>query len=308
MSETVKINGLTLCHRNSMGFVSSTLPDVCKTPDIPVPYVNMAYAATLAGGTTTVLSHGGGMNGVLGAKFATSIGNEPGVGGGVVSGVNMAEATFLSFSPTVFMEGRPVTRLTDKMLMNKANTMSAGGYFTGPVPSTSLLNEICNAACDCKEIGVAVQSCVDAALTAAHAPTNTPSDGVFPEARYINNGSGWQVGTDPTTGLPTRGGPFPHPDVTRLSGGKVTEIVEVKFRSNGDRFRGNQQQRYNDIAADNGVNLTVLNFPDDCTCDDDGNEEAVEKVVVGIILAIIGIALGLKGLKGGPMLGPLPAT
>src|ERR1700734_1050274 len=99
MAETVAINGLTLCHKNSSGFVRSTLPDVCYSPVHPVPYTNTAYATTLADGTTTVLAHGGAMNGILGSRFATSIGDEPGTGGGVVSGVNMSEATFISFSP-----------------------------------------------------------------------------------------------------------------------------------------------------------------------------------------------------------------
>src|SRR5690349_2525225 len=146
MRETVSIDGLTLCHKNSTGFVRSTLPDVCKSPSAPVPYTNVAFAATLADGTTTVLSHGGAMNGILGSQFATSIGDEPGVGGGVVSGVNMAEATFISFSPTVFMQGRPVTRLTDKMLLNRANTVSVGGYYTNRVRATILLDEICRVA------------------------------------------------------------------------------------------------------------------------------------------------------------------
>lgn len=266
MNETVSINGLTLCHKNSDGFVRSTLPDVCKSPGAPVPYVNTAYAKTLADGTTTVRSHGGAMNGVLGSRFATSIGDEPGVGGGVISGVNMSEATFITFSPNVFMEGRAVTRLTDKMLLNKGNTVSMGGYYTGPLPPSPLLEEICFIACECAAVNNANQACVDAGLTAAHAGTNTPQDGVFPEARYIKSDGGWGLGLDPATGFPQRGGPFPHPDVTRISGGRIAEMVEVKFLNNGDRYRGNQQTRYDILAAAIGVQHKTLNFPEDCSC------------------------------------------
>ena len=267
MRETVAVNGLTLCHKNSDGYVRSTLPDVCRSPTQPIPYTNTAYARTLADGTTTVFSNGGAMNGILGSRFATSIGDEPGVGGGIVSGVNMKEATFISFSPNVFMQGRPATRLTDKMLLNHGNTVSVGGYYTGPLPPTTLLEELCQIACACQAAGMANQACVDAQLQVRHAATNTPTDGVFPEARYRLNGGDWTLDTDPSTGMPKTSGPFPHPDVTQLSGGKVSELVEMKFLNNRDRYRKNQQQVYDDIAADNGVPHKTLNFPDDCDCD-----------------------------------------
>jgi hypothetical protein len=267
MRETVSINGLTLCHKNSDGFVRSTLPDVCKSPSAPVPYTNVAFAKTLADGTVTVRSNGGAMNGVLGSRFATSIGDEPGVGGGVVSGVNMSEATFISFSPNVFMEGRAVTRLTDKMLLNKGNTVSVGGYYTGPLPATPLLEEICIIACACAAAGNANQACVDGGLTLAHGATNTKTDGVFPEARYTMVDGDYKLATDPSSGMPLTRGPYPHPDVTRLSGGSVAEMVEVKFLNNRDRYRKDQRQVYDDIAKDNGVAHKTLNFPDDCDCE-----------------------------------------
>jgi Domain of unknown function (DUF4150) len=59
LKETVGINGITLCHKHSDGWVRSTLPDVCKAPTIPVPFVNIAFAKDLAKGTKTVFSHGG---------------------------------------------------------------------------------------------------------------------------------------------------------------------------------------------------------------------------------------------------------
>ncbi len=267
MKETVSINGLTLCHKNSDGFVRSTLPDVCKSPSTPVPYTNVAFAKTLADGTVTVRSNGGAMNGVLGSRFATSIGDEPGVGGGVVSGVNMSEATFISFSPNVFMEGRAVTRLTDKMLLNKGNTVSVGGYYTGPLPDTPLLEEICLIACACDAAGNANQACVDLGLTVAHGATNTKTDGVFPEARYTLANGDYKLATDPSSGMPLTRGPFPHPDVTRLAGGRVAEIVEVKFLNNRDRYRENQRPTYDKIAQDNGVQHKTVNYPDDCDCE-----------------------------------------
>ena len=64
-----------------------------------------------------------------------SSGDEAGVAGGVASSVFMMEATFLSFSPTVTFDGQPACRLTDKMLMNKGNTVCMGGAVNPPVAS-----------------------------------------------------------------------------------------------------------------------------------------------------------------------------
>lgn len=153
MNETIRINGITLCHKNSTGYVRSTLPDVCLTPPkpVPVPYTNTAFARDLANGTKTVFSHGGAMNAVRGSRFAKSIGDEPGSSGGVKSGTHLHEATFLSWSPNVFMEGKAVTRLTDKMLLNKGNTVSVGGYKTH-LPEGHPERYLCEVGCRCYAI------------------------------------------------------------------------------------------------------------------------------------------------------------
>ncbi|MGX9979070.1 DUF4150 domain-containing protein [Methylobacterium fujisawaense] len=148
MVDTIVVNGLYMCHKNSEGLTRSTLPDVCKSPVQPAPYTNVAFGRDLYNGTVTVRSHGGAPNGVKGSEFHTSIGDEPGVGGGVKSGTVKAEATWLSWSPNVFMEGQPVTRHTDKMLMNHGNTISAGGYQVRSAANNKE-QEICNIACYC---------------------------------------------------------------------------------------------------------------------------------------------------------------
>jgi len=63
-----------------------------------------------------------------------STGDEPGVAGGVLSAVFIMEASFISFSPTVLLDGKPACRLTDKMLMNKTNTFCMSGALNPPVP------------------------------------------------------------------------------------------------------------------------------------------------------------------------------
>jgi hypothetical protein len=150
VTATIRANTLTLAHKGTGGFVRSTLPDVCKSPNTPVPYVNVSFITTLTNGTATVHADGGNMIANKGSEQATSIGDEPGVGGGVTSGVNMDKATWLSWSPNVFMEGKPACRLTDKMLTNKGNTVSVGGHWDPPVKGDQTLVDICKEACECE--------------------------------------------------------------------------------------------------------------------------------------------------------------
>lgn len=130
MPVTVNINGLSVVHQTSSGTATATVPDVCKTPSsagpIPIPYPNIAMSSDLVSGTTSVTVNGSSAA-IQGSKFVKSTGDEAGSVGGVVSGVFAMEATFISFSPTVTLDGKPACRLTDKMLMNKGNTVCMAG-------------------------------------------------------------------------------------------------------------------------------------------------------------------------------------
>ncbi|MGO7990411.1 PAAR-like domain-containing protein [Rhizobium leguminosarum] len=268
MRETISINGLTLCHKHSDGWVRSTLPDVCKSPAKPVPYTNIAYARDLAKGTRTVFSHGGAMNGIKGSEFYRSFGDEPGVGGGVISGVNLHRATWLSWSPNVFMEGRNVTRLTDRMLLNKGNTISAGGYFTGALTGTdkTTADLLCNIACSCK---AEKQVCVD---TAIKGMPKTPQAGLYSEISFDPAGN---MLTHPDgTPMTRMGVPGSRLDIIKVAGGQPVEFIEMKFV--GDRFRGNQRQRYDRIAASRGKSLQIITVEKDCRCDD--NQQQTQPV------------------------------
>jgi Toxin PAAR-like domain len=135
MAVTVNINGLSCVHQTSGGMATATLPDVCRTPyaGTPVPYPNIAMSSDLVAGTVTIAVDGSSAA-MQSSMFVKSTGDEAGALGGVVSQVFMMEATFLSFSPTVFFEGQPACRLTDKMLMNKGNTVCMDGVVQPPLP------------------------------------------------------------------------------------------------------------------------------------------------------------------------------
>lgn len=112
MSVTININCLTLVHRGSGGVSHNTLPDVCKTPKKgkPKPFDNEAYSKDLDDGTSTVFADGGNMIGNFGSIFATSVLDEGGKLGGIISGTHLAEADFITHSFDVFFEGRPCCR------------------------------------------------------------------------------------------------------------------------------------------------------------------------------------------------------
>ena len=109
---------------------------MCKTPappapPIPIPYPNIGKAADTTGGPTNVTTDGC-MPMVKGAKYAMSSGDEPGVAGGIVSGVNgggvvsntiKGKAEFVLYSFDVKFDGKNVCRLGDPLFHNKKNIM-----------------------------------------------------------------------------------------------------------------------------------------------------------------------------------------
>jgi hypothetical protein len=131
MPVTININNLTLCHKGSNGISTATIPDVCKTPSpggpVPIPYPNIAMSMDLMKGTTTVKADGGMMCANYGSEFFKSTGDEPGVAGGVVSSTFIKEATWITFSFDVKLQGKAACRLTDKMFHNHQNTVNMAG-------------------------------------------------------------------------------------------------------------------------------------------------------------------------------------
>ena len=135
MSVTINVNNLSLVHKGSGGVSVATLPDVCKTPpnSIPVPYPNVALSSNLAKGTTTVKADGGNMCANSGSQFSRSTGDEPGALGGVKSGTFAREATWITYSFDVKLEGKGACRLTDKMFQNHQNTVNMAGVLQKPL-------------------------------------------------------------------------------------------------------------------------------------------------------------------------------
>lgn len=125
MACTVYANGRGVVHKQSGG-ISLVFPDVCKTPTpggpVPIPYPNTGKASDTSSGTKKVKVDGQ-MAMVKGANYSTSMGDEAGSVGGVVSGVTKGQCEFMLYSFDVKFEGKNVCRLADTLFHNKKNIM-----------------------------------------------------------------------------------------------------------------------------------------------------------------------------------------
>jgi hypothetical protein len=128
---TASSNGLSILHKGSKGKAISSLPDVCCIPGpngkIPLPLMNKAESKDLSGGTVTVKIEGNSV-GVMGSTISKSSGDAAGILGGVVSGSKQDLSPFISWSSDVIFEMRGVLRKTDKVIMNKCNTLCLPGW------------------------------------------------------------------------------------------------------------------------------------------------------------------------------------
>lgn len=115
--------------------VVSTTPDVCKTPPkmVPVPYTIVGRFNTVQGVTPSVRMAGD-PSFTLRARVTTVVGDEAGVGGGVVSGVNKSTCEPISSSPSVRATGSNLVRHNDQFRMNNGNTVGRAIFEKGGGP------------------------------------------------------------------------------------------------------------------------------------------------------------------------------
>lgn len=109
-------NGRSILHKGDNLTHTAAPPDVCKTPSpagpVPIPYVNVAMDSSLASGTKKVKVEGK-MAAHEKANISTSMGDEPGTAGGLLSSKFKGKLTWATSSPTVKLEGKGAVRFLD---------------------------------------------------------------------------------------------------------------------------------------------------------------------------------------------------
>jgi Domain of unknown function (DUF4150) len=103
------------------GIIISEPMDWCKSPTAIVPYRLFAYQREAMDCADSVRQTSDRTH-VKGSIVRASYGDEPGVGGGVISGTHNAECTPKTWSQSVTAEGRNVVRHEDEWWMNHKNT------------------------------------------------------------------------------------------------------------------------------------------------------------------------------------------
>lgn len=107
------------------GIIVSVEPDMCWTPMggsmVAVPYRIWARQQDVAAMANTVRQTSMRTH-VKESLVLRCYGDEPGIGGGVISGTTGATCTPKTYSMTVFAEGRNVARHDDDWWMNNRNT------------------------------------------------------------------------------------------------------------------------------------------------------------------------------------------
>jgi hypothetical protein len=110
-------------------------PDVCKTPSpagpVPIPYPNTGMVMQISGESTKVkiVSQGAVTKK---SEIPSSMGDEAGVAGGVVSSQNMGKVVYKKGSSKVSVEGQPLQHLTAMTGQNGANANMPAGQQVAP--------------------------------------------------------------------------------------------------------------------------------------------------------------------------------
>lgn len=106
---------------NSLAAMSMmTIPDVCKTPiivPVPIPYPNITMSSTHIPSVFNVM-FGAGLAENLMTEGTISMGDEPGVEGGIVSGIFMGKDTYITGSMVVVVGTAFAARMTSLVGMN----------------------------------------------------------------------------------------------------------------------------------------------------------------------------------------------
>lgn len=131
----------------TMAGVCMGMPDVCLTPappapPVPVPYPNIAQVPMANAGTCPKKVKVMNMPAVVqNTEIPMSNGDEAGVNGGVMSGVNMGPAKFKVGSSKVKFEGKAACYFTSMVGQNGSNPNVPAGQQIAPSQAVVLVSQ-----------------------------------------------------------------------------------------------------------------------------------------------------------------------
>jgi len=120
------------------------MPDVCKVPappapPIPTPFPNTAMMNQATGASLKVKICGK-QTVTTKSKIPKTMGDEAGVAGGMISGMNMGPASFKKGSTKVKVEGSPTVSLTSMTAHNGTNANAPAGTVVAPSQQKVLIS------------------------------------------------------------------------------------------------------------------------------------------------------------------------
>jgi uncharacterized Zn-binding protein involved in type VI secretion len=246
----------TPCTKGSSGVATATVPNVCKMPGPPAPFVpaplpNIGKSGDSPKGYSTTVKIEGNEVAIRGASF-NSMGDmaSKGTGGGLVSSNTHGPTKFVApGSLDVKIEGKNVQLLGDQMLNNcgpsgnPPNSATMAGLLQGPalVKKLNAIAKACNKAenkkagyppgkpsgAECVSLGKKKHKCCENKLKkAGHSNLDV-------EKSFDKNGK------------PQVGGPC-KPDVSvRDASGRVTDVYDFKFNCKPKgSMSGRQRRKY----------------------------------------------------------------
>lgn len=284
--------------KGSNGIAAATIPNVCKMPGPPAPFVptplpNIGQSGKTPKGYSTSVKVEGQPVAIKGASFGSSgdIASK-GTGGGIIS--NNAEGPTKFLGPGSFntkFEGKNVQLLADPMLNNcgpagsPANAATLAGLLQSPAAVAAGVykeaNEVCKIHCDCVANGDASQGCIDKELfrqdaqsgftekTKSEVPFNMKTD---PPSPYMSRSDprrqtrNWRIG----------GSRRPDAIVVRnpalpWSGDNIAAVIECKWGA--DDWQPGQRPAYERIAG--GKDKVIVLNDSNCQCPEDPRRQPV---------------------------------
>jgi uncharacterized Zn-binding protein involved in type VI secretion len=273
--------------KGSNGMATATLPNICKMPGPPAPFVptplpNIGMSSKDPQGYSTKVTIEGQPVAIQGATFG-STGDiaSKGTGGGLISSNAEGPTKFLApGSLDVKIEGKNVQLLGDQMFNNcgpsgsPPNAATMAGVLQPPLIAQAAglgvlaeVQKICDTLCECQASGEG-QNCISRNLKA----DDKAMGGMSP----IKAEAPYNMSTDPPSPMPYPGNRRPDAVIVSNPLAPATQdnlraVVEIKIGP--DDWHDGQQADYEKIAGDPAKVIEVNS--ENCQCPDEPDPKPI---------------------------------